>query len=110
MKSKDLVLSIDNGTQSLKAMAFDLYGQMQAIVKVPFDPYYSEHPGWAEQDPDIYWEALCRACRWLWREKQLDSQRIAGVALTTQRGTVINVDRAGSPLRPAITWLDQRKT
>ncbi|MBS3732276.1 MAG: FGGY-family carbohydrate kinase, partial [Desulfobacterales bacterium] len=56
------------------------------------------------------WEALCRACRWLWREKQLDSQRIAGVALTTQRGTVINVDRAGSPLRPAITWLDQRKT
>ena len=110
MNSKDLVLSIDNGTQSLKAMAFDLYGQMQAIVKVPFEPYYSEHPGWAEQDPDIYWNALCQACRRLWREKQVDTQRIAGVALTTQRGTVINVDRSGSPLRPAITWLDQRKT
>ncbi len=110
MNSKDLVLSIDNGTQSLKAMAFDSYGQMQAIVKVPFEPYYSKHPGWAEQDPDLYWDALCRACRRLWSEKQVDTQRIAGVALTTQRGTVINVDRAGSPLRPAITWLDQRKT
>ncbi|MFP3981598.1 MAG: FGGY-family carbohydrate kinase [Desulfobacterales bacterium] len=110
MNSKDLVLSIDNGTQSLKVMAFDLYGQMQAIVKVPFEPYYSEHPGWAEQDPDLYWDALCRACRKLWSEKQVDIHRIAGVALTTQRGTVINVDRAGRPLRPAITWLDQRKT
>ncbi|MCF8036933.1 MAG: FGGY-family carbohydrate kinase [Desulfobacteraceae bacterium] len=110
MNSKDLVLSIDNGTQSLKAMAFDLYGQMQAIVKIPFEPYYSKNAGWAEQDPDIYWNALCQACLRLWREKQIDTQRIAGVALTTQRGTVINVDRAGSPLRPAITWLDQRKT
>ncbi len=37
-------------------------------------------------------------------------ERIAGVALTTQRSTVINVDHAGKPLRPAIVWLDQRRT
>src|SRR3990172_4051156 len=35
---------------------------------------------------------------------------IAAVALTTQRSTVINVDRNGKPLRPAIVWLDQRRT
>jgi sugar (pentulose or hexulose) kinase len=36
--------------------------------------------------------------------------RLAGLTLTTQRGTVINLDRNGQPLRPAIVWLDQRKT
>ena len=35
---------------------------------------------------------------------------VAGVALTTQRSTVINVDQQGRPLRPAIVWLDQRRT
>jgi sugar (pentulose or hexulose) kinase len=39
----------------------------------------------------------------------IDKSRIAGVALTTQRGTVVNVDKDGRPLRPAILWLDQRK-
>ena len=32
------------------------------------------------------------------------------MALTTQRSTVINVDEDGQPLRPAIVWLDQRRT
>lgn len=110
MNSKDLVLTIDNGTQSLKAMVFDLSGQLQAIVKIPFEPYYSKQPGWAEQDPDMYWDTLCQACQRLWSEKQIDKQRIAGVSITTQRATVINVDKTGKPLRPAIIWLDQRRT
>ena len=38
------------------------------------------------------------------------SSAIAGVALTTQRSTVINLDADGQPLRPAIVWLDQRRT
>lgn len=109
MNTRDLLLSIDNGTQSLKAMVFDPAGQMHAIVKIPFTPYFSEKPGRAEQDPDLFWNLLCRACRRLWSEKQVDRQRIAGVAVTTQRATVINVDRDGKPLRPAIVWLDQRK-
>jgi len=108
--AKDLLLTIDNGTQSLKAMVFDLSGNMKAIVKIPFEPYFSDHPGWAEQDPEMYWQTLCRACRRLWSKRQIDPTRIAGVSLTTQRGTVINVDKTGKPLRPAILWLDQRKT
>lgn len=110
MGTKDLLLSIDNGTQSLKAMIFDLSGNLLAIRKIPFDPYYSTHPGWAEQDPEMYWNTLCAACQGLWREPNIDRQRIAGVSLTTQRGTVITVDKNGKPLRPAILWLDQRKT
>ena len=108
--NQDLILSIDNGTQSLKAMAFDARGNMAAIVKIPIEPYYSREPGWAEQDPGLYWQTLCDACTGLWKDKKIDPSRIAGVCVTTQRGTVVNVDSSGTPLRPAILWLDQRKT
>ena len=110
MDNKDLILAIDNGTQSLKALIFDLEGSLLFKERVPFKPYFSEHPGWAEQDPLLFWQALCDACNGLWQQGGVDKERIAGVALTTQRGTVVNVDRDGKPLRPAIIWLDQRKT
>jgi sugar (pentulose or hexulose) kinase len=107
---KDLLLAIDNGTQSLKALIFDPEGQLLAKELVPFQPYYSDKPTWAEQDPEVFWQALCRACQGLWQQKTIDKERIAGVALTTQRATVVNVDQNGKPLRPAMLWLDQRKT
>jgi sugar (pentulose or hexulose) kinase len=110
MGSKDLVLAIDNGTQSLRALVFDLHGQLVGKERVAFVPYFSEHPGWAEQDPKVFWQALCQACQALWKRGAVDKERIAGVTLTTQRGTVINVDKHGEPLRPAMSWLDQRKT
>lgn len=110
MSNKDLLLAIDNGTQSLKAIVFDLKGDLVAIEKVVFSPYFSEQPGWAEQNPEVFWDALCEACQRLWNNQKVDKERIAGVAITAQRATVINVDKKGKPLRPAITWLDQRKT
>ncbi len=110
MITKDLILAINNGTQSLKALIFDLEGQLLAKEMVPFTPYFSDQPGWAEQDPEVFWQALCQACQSLWHRQDVDKNRIAGVALTTQRATVVNVDQKGKPLRPAILWLDQRKT
>ena len=111
MNNKDLLLAIDNGTQSMKALVFDLEGRLIASHIVPFrPPYYSTHLGWAEQDPEIFWKALCEACQGLWNEEKVDRERIAGVSLTTQRGTIINVDEKGKPLRPCMHWLDQRKT
>ncbi len=109
MENKDLILAIDNGTQSLKALVFDATGAMVAREQVVFEPYFSEYPGWAEQDPGVFWDALCTACQSVFARQEIDKNRIAGVAVTTQRATVINVDKAGAPLRPAILWLDQRK-
>lgn len=109
MGNRDLLLSIDNGTQSLKALIFDLEGELVAKEQIIFEPYYSKNPGWAEQDPDVFWKSLCRACQGLWKQGEY-KDRIAGVSLTTQRSTVINVDKNGRPLRPAMIWLDQRKT
>ncbi len=109
MGSKDLLLAIDNGTQSLKALLFDLKGQLVARRQIIFEPYYSTQPGWAEQDPTVFWDALCKACQGLWGQGDY-RERIAGVSITTQRSTFVNVGKDGRPLRPAMIWLDQRKT
>jgi sugar (pentulose or hexulose) kinase len=106
----DLLLAIDHGTQSVRALVFDLRGTLVAKSRVPIEPYTSDAPGRAEQQPRIFWEALCQACQGLWTMPGVSKQAIAGVALTTQRSTVLNVDKDGAPLRPAIVWLDQRRT
>jgi sugar (pentulose or hexulose) kinase len=108
--SSDYILAIDNGTQSVRALLFDLHGHIVAKTQVHLEAYFSDHPGWAEHDPEDYWHAVCTACQRLWAENPTAKATIKGVAITTQRGTVINLDRNGKPLRPAITWLDQRRT
>lgn len=109
MSNTRYLLAIDNGTQSVRALLFDLAGNLVGKGKVELEPYYSAQPGWAEQDPEYYWRSLGEACRQLWASTDIDRSRIAGVSLTTQRGTLINVDSEGRPLRPAILWLDQRR-
>ena len=108
--SKDHILAIDCGTQSVRALVFDLRGNLVHKVRVLIEPYFSVKPGWAEQHPTYFWENLCAACQQLWRESAVSKEMVAGVALTTQRATMVNVDEHGEPLRPAIVWLDQRRT
>mgnify|MGYP000513034788 FL=1 len=105
----DLILAIDNGTQSVRALLFDLQGRLIAKSRVLIEPYVSPRPGWAEQRPEYFWEKLCEACRQLWARADVPKEAVRGVTLTTQRGTVINLDSAGQPLRPAIVWPDQRR-
>lgn len=105
----DLILSIDTGTQSIRALLFDPQGNLHAKSRVPIEPYFSEQPGWAEQQPQYFWEALCQACQSLWQQPGVDRSAIAGVALTGQRSTLVNLDSKGNPLRPAIVWMDQRR-
>ena len=106
---RELILALDAGTQSVRALAFDLSGNLVAKARVPITPYVSPHPGWAEQRPEVYWESLVAACWTLWTAGPVRPEDVSGVALTTQRATMVNVDREGGPLRPAIVWLDQRR-
>ena len=106
------LLALDNGTQSIRALLFDLKGKIVAKSKVDIEPYFSKHPGWAEQEPNYYWTMLGQACQQLWPEldkKNIHKSHIKAVALTCQRATMVNLDVEGKPLRPAIVWLDQRE-
>jgi sugar (pentulose or hexulose) kinase len=105
----DRILALDVGTQSVRAMVFDPAGNLLARAKVPIDPCAPGPPGWCEQDAELYWRSLGEACRQLWSMPEGRRDAIAGVALTTQRGTVVITDEAGTPLRRAIVWLDRRR-
>ena len=103
----DRILAIDVGTQSVRAMVFDPLGTLEAIAKVPIEPYVPGPPGCCEQDADLYWRAIGEACRRLWTMPGVRRDALAGVALTTQRGTVVVTDERGEPLRRAMVWLDR---
>jgi sugar (pentulose or hexulose) kinase len=108
----NLLLTIDNGTQSVRALIFDLQGNLLAKSRIELDAYFSEHPGWAEQDADYFWQMLGQCCQQLWQQSEVIEkgyrERVTALTVTTQRGTVINLDKNGQALRPAMLWLDQR--
>ncbi|OEY67537.1 FGGY-family carbohydrate kinase [Marinobacter sp. X15-166B] len=108
-KQSGLILAIDHGTQSIRALLFDAQGALIGKGKQEIEPYFSPEPGWAEQHPEYFWDNLGRACATLWRSTRAHPSQVVGVTVTTQRGTVINLDKHGKPLRPAILWLDQRR-
>ena len=97
-KTDDCILTIDAGTQSIRAAIIDLKGEIHDIVKTPIEPYFSVKPGWAEQDPEYYWKILCETCSKLMATMSYEEEAIKGVTLTTQRATYINVDKNGKPL------------
>ncbi|MHB8958057.1 MAG: FGGY-family carbohydrate kinase [Candidatus Limnocylindrales bacterium] len=107
MTAADRVLALDVGTQSVRAMVFDPAGNLLARTKVPIEPYVPGPPGCCEQDADLYWRALGEATRALWQQPGVERASVAGVALTTQRGTVVPTDESGEPLRRAMVWLDR---
>ncbi|HPR04852.1 MAG TPA: FGGY family carbohydrate kinase, partial [Deltaproteobacteria bacterium] len=108
MSDKRYVIAIDSGTQSIRAVLFDIEGTELAIEQRAFEPYFSQRPGWAEQSTEDYWSKLCTVTNGLMSKITIDKAAIAGVGITTQRSTVIPMDRDGNALRPAIIWLDQR--
>ena len=103
------LLAVDCGTQSLRALIFSQTGELLARVQEEYEPYVSPNPGWAEQEPEIYKQAMIRCIQRLKTEAPEAFGSLAGMGITSQRDTLINVDKTGTPLRPAIVWLDQRR-
>ncbi len=108
--SGDHVLAIDVGTQSVRAHVVAPDGTFVASARVPITAYVASQPGWAEQDPEVHWSALVEATQRVLADPAVRSNALAGVALTTQRGTVVVTDDDGRALRPAMIWLDDRRT
>ena len=100
------LLGLDFGTGGIRVGLFDLETRrMLGEREEQYDTAYPR-PGWAEQSPLDWWEALGRACRALIRE--LGSPDIAGICAATTASTVVACRRDGAPLRPAILWMDCR--
>lgn len=105
---KPLILTFDCGTQSVRALLFDNLGNLLAMHRICYAPYFSQQPGWAEQYADFYWEKICEASRALQEEQPELWKCVAAVTMTTMRDTSVNLDEHMRPLRPCILWCDQR--
>lgn len=103
------ILAIDCGTQSVRALLFDTAGRLVDKEKVEYKPYFSRKPGWAEQDPEVWWNGLCTAVAGLESRRTDEFTALRGVGVTAQRDSMIHLDETGNPVRPALLWLDQRK-
>ncbi|MGI4793806.1 MAG: FGGY family carbohydrate kinase, partial [Janthinobacterium lividum] len=101
-----LLLGLDFGTGGIRVGLFDL--ERRAIVATAEETYRTAHPrlGWAEQDPADWWDALGRACRRMMRDA--GTPEVSAVAVATTASTVVACRRDGTPLRPALLWMDCR--
>jgi xylulokinase len=104
---KDLILAHDLGTTGNKATLFNIQGKLVASSFYGYETDYL-HPGWAEQDPEDWWDAFKISTIKLIRESKVDPKRIAGISFSGQMMGCLPVDRQGNPLRKAIIWADQR--
>ena len=104
-----LVLTIDFGTQSVRTALINKTGDIEAIIKRKYDPaYVSEQKGYAEQDPDYYYNILVECLKELASKNKDKLARIKGSTISTFRDSSVQLDKDLKPLRKSILWLDQR--
>ena len=107
---RDLVLSIDCGTQSIRGFLFEKSGELLLKESMEIGEYASEVPGQAEIDPDRFRQAIASVSRNIRAKRPELFDRIAGLTISCMRECMILADEAGEAIRPCIVWLDRRKT
>ncbi len=103
----ELILVLDAGTTSTRAIVFDRNGAVRATAQRALTQHYPQ-PGWVEHDPREIWDLTLASARQVVTEAG-GADRIAGIGITNQRETVVAWDRqTGEPLHRALVWQDRR--
>ena len=105
--SRKCVLSHDVGTSSTKTILIDQDGNVLAYASVSY-PIYTPHPGWVEQEPLDYWNAITKGTRCVMSDSGISPELVSGIVFTTQAMGIIPVTKDGTPLCRNITWVDGR--
>jgi xylulokinase len=99
------LLGLDLGSSRLKALLLGFDGRVLAVRSASY-PTLSPAPGWAEQTVDDWWsacgEATCAALA------DAPGVEVVGIGLSGQMHTFVLLDATGTPVRPAVTWMDTR--
>lgn len=99
------LLAHDIGTSGNKASLFSVEGELISSTTVPYEVHYGEG-GIAEQNPQDWWDAVCRSTKEITRE--IPAEDVTAVSFSGQMQCCLVVDKEGNVLRPAIIWADQR--
>jgi xylulokinase len=102
-----MLLGIDVGTSSIKAMLMEEEGKVIGCRAKGYDVDIS-HGVWAEQDAQMWWESLCVILQELKEMYPAEMEAVAAIGLSGQMHGLTSIDRAGKTVRPSISWMDQR--
>ena len=111
MGTVSFLLGYDIGSSSVKATLLDAEkGTVVASATYPKSemPINSVQPGWAEQDPEMWWENVKHATREILTNNRIDVDRIEGIGISYQMHGLVLVDKNLEVLRPSIIWCDSR--
>lgn len=109
MEKSPLVLTLDFGTQSVRASLINKQGEIVYLAKKVYQPvYFSNKKGYAEQHADFYWENLLECLKEITANNKDRLQDIVATTVTSFRDSAVLLDKNNKPLRPVILWLDQR--
>jgi glycerol kinase len=108
MSKADLILALDQGTTSTRAIVFDRGGRPLGVAQQELPQHYPQ-PGWVEHDPEDIWRDARAVLTGALVNAKVDARRIATLGITDQRETTLLWDRrTGQCLHRAIVWQDRR--
>ncbi|AOZ72275.1 glycerol kinase [Boudabousia tangfeifanii] len=103
-----LVLAIDQGTTSTRAMLFDHDGQVREVAQLEHKQYFPK-AGWVEHDATEIWKNTRRVVAQVLSSAEINRHQLAGIGITNQRETVVVWEKGtGKPIHHAIVWQDVR--
>lgn len=102
-----VILGIDLGTSSVKAMLLDSFQGVLAVKASKYDVSIPKE-GYAQQDPMKWWEETKKVLLELKRDYKDAFEQIAAIGFSGQMHGIVLADKEGNPLRESILWLDQR--
>jgi xylulokinase len=108
---RQLLLGLDIGSSSIKASVVDAgTGQCLASAQSPAEemPMISPQPGWAEQDPAMWWQHLLIAVQACIKKSAAEAASIKAIGISYQMHGLVAVDKDQKALRPSIIWCDSR--
>lgn len=104
MPTPDVILALDQGTTSSRAILFDRDGILLSVAQQATTQHFP-HPGWVNQDPREIWTTTRHTAEEAIARADISPDRIAAIGITNQRETTILWDRrTGVPAGPAIVW------
>ncbi len=104
---KNLILSVDLGTTSMKTVLYSSELKTLHSVQKFYLTNHTEDNG-AEQDPQMWWKLLCDSTSEIFSESGFNSSDVAAVGIDTMSSAVVPLDIDGNPIHPAMLWLDRR--
>ena len=108
MSKQGLILSIDQGTTSTRAILFDSSGSIVSLSSKEFKQYFPSS-GWVEHDGEEIWQSVISVCKDAIAQASTSSSSIAAIGITNQRETTLVWERStGNLVHPAIVWQDRR--